>query len=188
MIQISDSITIGQLTFILRVAIQILSYGALALINLIILSSVPRVATLDTHDVVNRVIGNSTSKMVSIKWISNRLLKGSDRDPLPSTNLLIALSLFISHAAFVAISDIGFLGFDVCSVPGPSFFDFPASVASDDAAQALIASNLINGTNPSVVKAYRCDAVEVITVAVDIFGSISLGTKLLTKPPDQTEY
>lgn len=165
---VSDSITIGQLTFVLRVAIQILAYGGLALISLIILANAPRIAPLDTHDVVNRIVGKSTADTASAKWILNRLIRGSRRDPLPPTNLLIALFLFISYAAFVAISDIGFLGFYACSVPGPSSIDSPASVSSDDAARALVAMNLVNGTDPSIVKAYRCDAVEVVNFDVDV--------------------
>jgi len=159
---ITDSITIGQLTFILRVAIQILSYGGLTLIVLIVLANAPRVAPIDTHDVVNRIIGGSTSSSISVKWIFSRL-SGRCNDPLPSTSLLIAISLFVSYAAVVAVSDIGFLGFYACSVPGPTQFDFPASVTSDEAALALIKANLVNGSDPSTIKAYRCDAVEVVT-------------------------
>jgi hypothetical protein len=165
---ISDSITIGQLTFVVRVAIQILAYGGLALISIIILANAPRIGPLDTHDVVNRVVGKSTADAASAKWILNRLFRGSRRDPLPPTDLLIALFLFISYAAFVAISDIGFLGFYACSVPGPSFIDSPASVSSDDAARALVAVNLVNGTDPSTVKAYRCDATEVVNFNVNV--------------------
>jgi hypothetical protein len=165
---ISSSITIGQITFVLRVAIQILSYGGLALVTLIIVANAPRVAPLDTHNVLNHVIGKWKCTSTSGKWILSRLLRGGRKDPLPSTKLLIALFLFISYTAFVAISDIGFLGFYACSVPGPNLIDTPASVSSNDAARALIAKNLVNGTDPSNVKAYRCDAVKVVNFDVNV--------------------
>lgn len=165
---LSSAITIGQLTFVLRVAIQILSYGGLALITLIIIGNAPRVAPIDTHNVISYVIGKSSSTSVSAKWVFNRLLRGGRKDPIPSTNLLIAVFLFISYTAFVAVSDIGFLGFYSCSVPGPSLIDFPASISSDNAARALVLGNLVNGTDPSSVKAYRCDAVQVVNFDVNV--------------------
>ena len=165
---LSESLTIGQITFVLRVAVQILSYGGLAVINLLILGNAPRVAVIDTHDVINRVVGASTANSSSATWILNRL-KSRRKDPISSTNLLIALFLSLSYAAFVALSDIGYLGFYACSIPGPTIFDSPASVTSDDAARALVAGNMVNGTDPSTIKAYRCNAVEPID-----FGNFTL--------------
>jgi hypothetical protein len=159
---ISSSITIGQITFVLRVAVQILSYGGLALITLIIIANAPRVAPIDTHNVVSYVIAKSNCTSTSAKWVFNRLLRGGRKDPLPSTTLLIALFMFISYTGFVAISDVGFLGFYACSVPGPNLVDSPASITSDAAARALVARNLINGSDPSTIMAHRCDAVQVV--------------------------
>ena len=158
---LSESLTIGQITFVLRVAVQILSYGGLALINLLILGNAPRVALIETHDVINRHVGASSATSSSAKWILNRL-RGTRKDPISSTNLLIALFLSLTYAAFVAVSDVGYLGFYACSIPGPTVLDFPASVSSDDAARALVAANMVNGTDPSTIKAYRCNAVEPI--------------------------
>jgi hypothetical protein len=156
---ISDSFTIGQITFILRVAVQILSYGGLALINLLILGNTPRVALIKTHDVINRVVGASTATESSAKWILAQF-RSSRKDPISSTHLLIVLLLSLSYTVFVALSDVGYLGFYTCSFPGPTILDFPASVSSDDAALALISANMINGTEPSTIKAFRCDVVE----------------------------
>jgi len=158
---ISNSLTIGQITFILRIAVQILAYGGLALIGVLILGNAPRVGLIDTHDLINRITGASTIHTSSSKWILNRL-RSSRKDPMSSTNLLIALLLYLSYSAFVALSDIGYLGFYACSVPGPTILDSPASVTSDDAARALVAANMVNGTDPSIAKAYRCSAVELL--------------------------
>jgi hypothetical protein len=165
---LSESLTIGQITFVLRVAVQILSYGGLALINLLILGNAPRVALIETHDVINRVVGKSSTTSSSAKWILNRL-RSSRKDPISSTNFLIALFLSLSYTAFVALSDIGYLGFHACSIPEPTILDFPASVSSDDAARALVAANMVNGTDPSTIKAYRCNTVEPIN-----FGNFTL--------------
>jgi hypothetical protein len=164
---LSTALTIGQITFILRVAIQILSYGGLFLIGRIILGSTPRLAPIDTHDLINRVVGKSTATSSSAKWVISRL-RGKHGDPTPSITLLIALLLSLSYVGFAALSDIGFLGFYACSTPGPSKIARPASISSDEAAHELVVANLINGTDPSTVKVYRCDAAETI-----VFGKIS---------------
>ena len=158
---ISESLTIGQITFILRVAIQILAYGGPALIGVLILNNAPRVALIETHDVINRLVGASTANQSSAKWIFNRL-RDRRKDPTSSTNLLIALLISLSYTSFVALSDIGYLGFYACSIPGPTIFDSPASVTSDDAARALVAANTADGTDPNTIKIYRCNAVEPI--------------------------
>jgi len=156
---LSESLTIGQITFVLRVAVHILSYTGLALINLLILGNAPRVALIETHDVINRHVGASSATLSSAKWILNRLR--SRKDPISSTNLLIPLFLSLSYTAFVTLSDIGFLGFYACSIPGPTILDVPASVSFDNAARALVAANFFNrtGTDPSTIMAYRCNAV-----------------------------
>lgn len=158
---VSSSVTVGQLTFILRVAVQILGYGGLALIGIIILGNVPRVAPIDTHDAVNRIVGASSVSLTTIKWIFNRLRRNHS-DPSPQAGLLLVLFLFVSYGAFISLSDIGFLGFYSCSIPGPSITDFPASVLSDDDAQLAIRANLVNGTDPGHIYTYRCDSTEIL--------------------------
>ncbi|RDB19385.1 hypothetical protein Hypma_013568 [Hypsizygus marmoreus] len=58
---ISDTLTIGQITFIFRVAIQILAYGGMSLIGIIILGNAPHVGSIDTHDVIKRIIGAASA-------------------------------------------------------------------------------------------------------------------------------
>jgi len=166
---ISESLTIGQITFILRVTVQILAYGGPALISVLILSNAPRVALIETHDVINRLVGASTANQSSAKWVFNRF-RNRRKDPISSTNLLISLFLSLSYTAFVALSDIGYLGLYACSIPGPTILDSPASVTSDDAALALLSANMVNGIDPSAVKAYRCNAVELLHYDVTLNG------------------
>lgn len=159
MIIVSDSLTTGQITFILRVVIQVLSYGGLFILGFIILGSAPLTAPVDTHDVLNRIVGQSNATTRSLMWISTRV-RGKKRDPIPSYRLLFALLLFLSYGLFVSVSDIGFIGFHACEVAGENFFAFPASVKSDDDARNLVASNLLIDTDPASVHTYRCDAAE----------------------------
>ncbi|GLB40114.1 hypothetical protein LshimejAT787_0706240 [Lyophyllum shimeji] len=164
---ISSSITLGQITFVLRVAIQILSYVGAALILIIALATVSRVAPVDTHDTVNRVVGASTATGSTVKWIFNRLRR-KHADPAPSASFLLVLFLSVSYAVFVSISDIGFLGFYACTIPSPNSVDSPASVNSTEAAKNLVLSNMVNGTDPSTVAAYRCDSSTVVDIGDDI--------------------
>ncbi|KAG6906899.1 hypothetical protein DXG01_011453 [Tephrocybe rancida] len=154
---ISHTITLGQLTFILRVAVQILSYGGPFLIGVIILGSVPRLAPIDTHDIVNRVVGASSATRRTGKWIVSRIRRNT-ADPIPPTNLILVLFLSITYTAFVSLSDIGFLGLYACPVPGPTTSDLPASIASDDAARSFVSAHMVNGTELAMVSAWRCDA------------------------------
>lgn len=165
---ISSSISLGQITFILRVAIQILSHVGLALILVIILASVSRVAPIDTHDTINRIVGAATATKSTVGWIFNRIRR-KQADPAPSSSFLLVLFLSVSYTVFVSISDIGFLGFYACTIPSANSIDSPASVKSTDAAKNLVLSNMVNGTDPSKVKAYRCDSSTVIAFGDDIF-------------------
>ncbi|KAF5384386.1 hypothetical protein D9615_003134 [Tricholomella constricta] len=164
---ISSSITIGQITLVLRVAIQILSYVGLGLISIITLASVSRVAPIDTHDTINRIVGASTATFSTVKWIFDRLCR-KHADPAPSTNLFLLLMLSVWYTIFISLSDVGFLGFYACSIPYADSTDFPASVNSSDAARALIVANIVNGTDLSNIKAYRCDSSGVVDLG-DIF-------------------
>jgi len=165
MLVISKKLTTGQMTFILRVVIQILSYGGLFLIGLIILGNAPPVAPLETHDVLNRIVGKSTTTKTSIKWIFRRVFRRI-RDPVPSSRLTIALALSLCYGLFVSLSDIGFIGLHSCTVPGSSFQDFPASIKTDSDALAVVTANMINATDPHLIKSYRCDSAQ--TVAIDV--------------------
>ncbi|GLB45460.1 hypothetical protein LshimejAT787_2300200 [Lyophyllum shimeji] len=167
MIIISDKLTTGQITFILRVVIQILSYAGLFILGLIILGNTPRVAPVETHDVLNRLVGKSTATFTSMKWITKRL-GGSGGDPTPSFRLLLAILLFLFYGLFVSVSDIGFIGFYACTVPGANSVDFPASVKTDDDALRLVRANLINGTDPASVLSHRCDAAEPHVFSVNV--------------------
>jgi len=162
---ISSSITIGQITFILRAAIQILSYAGIALITIIILASVSRVAPIDTHDTINRIVGTTTATSSTVKWIFSH----RQANPRPPTSFLLVLFLSVSYTIFVSLSDIGFLGFYACEVPGPNSMDSPASVTSQAAASNLVLANMVNGTKPEDVKAYRCASSTVIGVGSTIF-------------------
>jgi hypothetical protein len=165
---ISHTITLGQLTFIVRVAIQILAYGGSSLIPLIILANVPRAGAVDTHDVVNRIIGCQTHMISSLTWMWRRLRGRNPNDPGPSTKLILTVLPFVLFSAFIPLSDIGFLGFYQCSVPGPVLLERPASVSSDEAARALVNFNLVNGTDPSTLKAFRCNSTHVIDISETI--------------------
>lgn len=164
---LTTQLTIGQITFILRVAVQILALGGLFLISLIILANAPRVASVETHDVINRVVGRSTANVSSAKWIVRRLL-GRNRDPVPSTRLLLATLLLLLYGIFATISDIGFIGFHACTTAGPSTTDFIASLKTDDSARTFTFDSLVNGTSPATVNAYRCDATEVISFGPNV--------------------
>ncbi|KAG6906185.1 hypothetical protein DXG01_015366 [Tephrocybe rancida] len=154
---ISSSLTIGQITFILRVAIQILTYIGLAIIGTLILGSAPRVASLTTHDTLNRIVGASSATSSTVKWLFGRT-RGNPAESAPPRGLILIFFFALSYTIFVSLSDIGFLGFVSCVVPGPSTFDTPASVKSTAGAQSLLLSNTVNGTELSKVRTYHCDA------------------------------
>jgi len=164
---VSHALTIGQITFILRVAIQMLSYGGLFLLGLILLGTAPRIASIGTHDIFNRIAGKSTSTSASAKWIFNTL-RGKSGEPVVSIRLLMAVSLLVLYSLFVSVSDVGFIGFYACSTSGPPSVDYPASLITDDLANAAVISNLVNGTDPATVKAYRCDSINVISFGVNV--------------------
>ena len=164
---ISHELTLGQITFILRVTIQILSYGGLFLIGMIVLGTIPRVASAEAHGVVNRIVGKNSATTASIQW-AFQYWRNKTGDPVTSSRFLVAVLLLLFYSLFVIISDVGFIGFYACSTPYPSFIDFPASVSTDDLARTAIASNLVNGTNPATVNVHRCDATSVERLAPNI--------------------
>lgn len=154
---VSSILTTGQVTFILRVAIQILSAGGLFLVGLVVLGNAPRIASVATHDVLSRIAGRETATSSSIKWLFRR---GKTNDPTSTSKLALGILLLLSYSLFVKLSDVGLIGLYACTTAGPSFLDAPASVRDDNRALELLRENMINGTNPSDVKYFRCDAVE----------------------------
>ncbi|KAL0579887.1 hypothetical protein V5O48_002134 [Marasmius crinis-equi] len=164
---VTDRLTIGQLTFVLRAIIQILTYGGAFLITYVILASSPRVASLKTHDVINRVLGKSTATKGSALWILNGV-RGKNTDPVLPTRLLVAIALSLLLGIFSSLSDIGFLGFYACSVPGPPTQDHPSSITNEALATSAIQASLVNGTDPNKVKAYRCDYAEPVQISANV--------------------
>jgi hypothetical protein len=130
-------LTIGQITFIFRVVIQILSYGGLFLIGILVFSNTPSVTSVRTHDVLNRAVGRSSFTTTSLKWTWS-WLRGKMNRPFQSTRLFIALALLTLYTPLTSLSDIGFLGFYTCSVPGPSVQEYPASINTYDLAHKFI--------------------------------------------------
>ncbi|KAG6844204.1 hypothetical protein H0H87_008990 [Tephrocybe sp. NHM501043] len=165
---ISSLLTIGQITFILRVAIQILAFVGPILISVIILASVSRVASIDTHGIINRIVSASSATKSTAYWVLGRL-RHRHADPTPSSKFFLLLLLSLLFTAFVSLSDIGFLGFYACSIPVSDITDAPASISNTDAARSLILSNMVNGTNPDDVKVARCDSTTVLNMGSDIF-------------------
>jgi len=164
---LTTALTSGQITFILRVIIQALSYGGVFLIGLIILGNSPRSAHKETHDVLNRVVGRSTATLRTAKWTIKRIFnKGGD--PLPSKSLLCAFALFLVYGLLASLSDIGFLGLNECTVPYPSFDTPPASIHTEADARALVVKNLINGTDPKLIQAHQCDSASDVVIDVNV--------------------
>ncbi|KAJ7030953.1 hypothetical protein C8F04DRAFT_1111922 [Mycena alexandri] len=156
---VSETLTIGQISFIFRVLIQVLAYGGLFLFSRIILSTVPRVATLPTHDLINRLVGGLTATTSSLSWIL-RCLTGRSGDRSFPSGLIASVLLFTVYSSLVTLSDVGFLGIYSCTAALPPYIDSPLSVHDAISANASIAAALVNGTDPSLVKAYRCDSFE----------------------------
>ncbi|GLB40115.1 hypothetical protein LshimejAT787_0706250 [Lyophyllum shimeji] len=165
---ISSSITVGQITFVLRVAVQILSYVGAAIIGVLILGTAPRVASIATHDTLNRIVGAASATKSTVKWLFNRVRR-NHTDPTPPTDLILILFLSLSYTIFVSLSDIGFLGFYACDVPGPNSAALPASINSTSNADALVRLNMVNGTDLSKVKAYHCDSSSYVHFVDQVF-------------------
>lgn len=159
---VSDRLIVGQITFIFRVVIQILSYGGIFLLGIILLSHTPQVAPLETHDALNRMVGKSTATLSSLRWVKNRILSRGTH-PSSSSSLFVALVLSLSYGLCVALTDIGFIGLHSCSVPYPSFTDFPGSVRSEADAFALVNRTVIPGVDPNKVRSFRCSSSEPIS-------------------------
>ncbi|KAF5342900.1 hypothetical protein D9758_015415 [Tetrapyrgos nigripes] len=154
---VSSTLTLGQITFILRAAIQILGFGGLFLIGYIILANSPRTASIKTHDVVNRAVSKSTFTKSSLFW-ALAALRGKTGDPRTPARLVVAIVLSVMYGAFVSLSDVGFLGFHACEVAGPSSFDRPSSVNTRDQAYNATVNATIAGNKLTSIPAYRCSS------------------------------
>jgi len=163
MFVISDRLTTGQVTFIFRVVIQILAYAGFFLITLIILGYSPQVAQLETHDVLNRVVGKATVTSSTFSWVKKRLSRRK-RNPYPTPLLLCSLIFFLLYGVFISVSDLGFLGVETCNVGGDHFHDFPASVSSEAEAHTVVAANMLHGVDSKSVNSYRCDSAHDVVV------------------------
>ncbi|ESK83765.1 hypothetical protein Moror_2068 [Moniliophthora roreri MCA 2997] len=161
---LTRALTVGQVTFILRVSIQSLTYAGLSLVIYIILASSPRATSVRTQDTINRIVGKSTVTRTSARWVLDSL-RGRTNSPF---RLLAASVLFLLLGVFASISDIGYLGLYTCAVPGDGVEDRPASIGSSDLALASIREAMMNGTDPATVKAYRCDSSGFVNLAPNI--------------------
>jgi hypothetical protein len=164
---VSDSLSVGQLSFILRLVIQVLNYGGLFILGLIILSNAPRIAPLATHDILNRIVGKITSTKQSLKWCAGHIL---GRTIYPS-RLVVAVILSTIFAGFGALSDVAFLGLHICTTPYAPYYDFPASIGTDLAAMDAVVATLLNGTDPDAVKVSRCDSSTLHDFGPDMYGN-----------------
>jgi hypothetical protein len=156
---VTKSLTLGQLTFILRASLQILSISGPFLIGIIILSHSPRFATFRTHDVLNRIVGNLSATNHSVRWIW-QYIRQPERNPIRSLSLPISVALLLLYGLFSKLSDIGFLGFYTCPSPVTisSKYAYPNLIANDTIARSTMLSNMANGTDSSVLQVRRCDA------------------------------
>ncbi|TFK30993.1 hypothetical protein BDQ12DRAFT_730057 [Crucibulum laeve] len=138
-------IPIGTLTVILRINVQFLVHIGLFILGRLVVASTPQTASLETHDVVNRYIGQSTTTKVTAKWIFSRVVR---TPPVESSNgpLLLVLCLSLSYNVFVSLSDTAFSGLYPCTVESTAV-DTPASIRTADDTRTFIASQLINGTD-----------------------------------------
>ncbi|KAJ6571345.1 hypothetical protein B0H19DRAFT_1129779 [Mycena capillaripes] len=167
---LTDSLSVGQLTFILRLVIQVLNYGGLFILGLIIASNAPRIVPLATHDVLNRIVGKITSTKESLKWCAEYVLGRSGRTPSPSS-LLAAVILSAVYVGFAALSDVAFLGFHTCTTPFAAYYDFSSSIGTDSAAMEAVVANLLDGTDAASVKVSRCDSSTLHDFGSDMYGA-----------------
>jgi len=150
----TTALTLGQITFIIRAIIQILSHGGMFLIGIIVLASAPRLASLKTHDAVNRAVGKSTFTKSSLMWVLASL-RGKTGDPARPTKLVVSILLVTLYGVFSALSDLGFLGLRACELPGPTIFDRPSSINSTDAARNAIQNATIPGSTLEEIQVRR---------------------------------
>ncbi|KAJ6507014.1 hypothetical protein C8R45DRAFT_514836 [Mycena sanguinolenta] len=166
---LTQSLSVGQLTFILRLIVQVFNYSGLFILGLIIASNAPQVAPLATHDVLNRIMGKITFTKESLKWCAGYIL-GRQR-PQYSSALLLAVVFSTFYAGFAALGDVALLGFHTCTTHSASYYDFPSSISTDHAAMEAVVANLLDGTNPSSVGVSRCDSSTLHDFGLDMYGT-----------------
>jgi hypothetical protein len=157
MVFVTKLLTIGQLTFVLRVLIQALSLAGPLLIGLIIMSNAPRLASFTTHDMLNRIRGKLSVTRSSVIWLWNHT-RGKNRDPGRSPPLVISVTLLVLYNLFISLGDLGFLGLYTCDVPIAAHYEPIGSVPNEDVARSLVLSNFLNGSNAESIRAVRCDS------------------------------
>lgn len=164
MFVVTDSLTIGQLTFIVRVVLQVVSLAGPFLIGLLILSNTSRLASFSTHDQINRVVGALSTNKLSAKWVWDYSQRNT-QDSAKHLRLLISITLLILYGLFSSLSDIGFLGLHSCSVPAPSTtkYEYPGSITNMSVAQQSMLSSFVKGTDMNAIKASRCESSSLIT-------------------------
>lgn len=160
---ISTNLTTGQVSFIIRVVTEILTSGGLFLVGLVVLGNAPRIASVITHDALSRIAGGETSALTALKWL---LKRGKTNDPTSTSRLAIGIALLISYSLFAKLTDIGLIGLHTCTTHGPDVLDFPASVRDDAGALVQLKQNMVNGTDPAVVKYFRCNALDLTEIRV----------------------
>ncbi|PVF94926.1 hypothetical protein CPB86DRAFT_800122 [Serendipita vermifera] len=156
---VTQSLTIGQLTFSLRAIIQVLSLAGPFLIGFILLSNARRTASFETNDVINSTMGKLSVTRSSLKWLWNYIRRNT-KDPIRSFGLPFSIALLVLYALFTSLSDIGFLGFYTCSAPVKIAYSYdkPSSITNDSLAYSAIVANFVNGSDRQSIKAYRCDS------------------------------
>jgi hypothetical protein len=165
MLVAADSLTFGQLTFIIRVVVQVLSLVASFLIGLLMLSNSPQIASFRTHDVINRIIGRMTATDSSLAWIWH-YSRRPEQSPIKSPGFVLSIALLSLYGLVAKLSDVGFLGFYTCSIPNTdgSKYASPNDIVDDVHAQSVILDNLVDGTDPNTLKAHRCDSSVLISL------------------------
>lgn len=154
-------LSIGQITFIVRAGIQVLSLGGALLLGILVLSNTPRKASIHLHDLINRVVGKSTLTKSSLIWLAQHA-RQKDTEVPSSPGFYVAFTLFTLYAGLVAIADVGFLGFHPCSVPFGDTFDTPLSVTTPEQALASMSALMVNGTDPADLVSFRCGASDLV--------------------------
>ncbi|PVF94930.1 hypothetical protein CPB86DRAFT_624744 [Serendipita vermifera] len=157
MIVVTKTLTIGQLIFVLRVIIQVVTVTGPLIIGLVILANAPRLASFSTHDTLNRIIGKLSSTKHSVLWIWHRIRR-TNRDPTKSIGLAISITFLVLFTLLSSLSDLAFLGFYPCTTEGPVQHDRPGSITDEQFARSTILSNFVNGSDPNSISAHRCYA------------------------------
>ncbi|PVF99333.1 hypothetical protein CPB86DRAFT_783707 [Serendipita vermifera] len=157
MLVITKDLNVGQLTFIIRAVLQVLSLGGPFLIGILVLSNAPRLASFATHDEINRVVGHLSVTRSSVSWLWRRI-RGNEPFTASSFGLSLSITLLVLYGLFSSLSDVGFLGFYTCLAPGLDKYEHPGSINDYGTAHATMLANALNGTDLASIKSSRCDS------------------------------